>query len=938
MPVVSLIRNLSEKYKAIGTPPASQNQAYTEDTTTDFANPERGWMARRNHLGTAYADLRTVGFYGEECTVNWGMNDYDASCPPFNGSAGQNPFRLDNYRSTNIPQSLLDELTTAFARARAAGIKLKVRFSYNYNSTTQDATIAWMETHISQLAPTLAANRDVIAFMDSGFAGSWGEWVFPTSAGGSESLFVSELAGYWTGSRYAFWWEEPYLTGYRRLADALFNTIHSDIMIGFRYPRDDHGYRLVFDGSESAAGFTNWSTHDHEANKFDGSHISRAGWYNDCLWTNYDDSGTFNYDGGEEALDIQAQSEMGRIAVASGETCAVGGWPQATSVGSHVLDTTASGNPQGPHIVGGPDVLYRGFYLNVYNQWLDEEPNNAIYNEISRKIGYRLVLIDCEVPGTVSARDTVTVTMNMKNVGWGKVYNKRPMDLIFVGSNGTFTTRLEDDVRTKLPLAGETVQIISSGEAPIELQQGVTYALYLAFPDPDPIGVGLDQDVRYSIRLANTGIWDGIEGRHNLGMSVVGGTPLSTLGGEGSTSTSLVDYPKTGAVYTGDWWVDPTSGTNGVGTEGDPFNNLGSALSAVSDGERIIVKAGTLNLSSQISRSTSWTTGIEVFNYGTDRPIIDATALGGTSRALYFTNGQREHWKGFEFRNGPYRGINIESSETTIEDCWVHHFNGDGIYVANFGGKGTSDNLIQDCSVWRLGDGSSTGTNVPDCFVSTADSGVTTNNNVYVRCFAANGPDDGFDAYRGRGIRFIDSVSFKAGRYWNGNLAGDGNGFKMGGSDSDAGDNYAIGCLSVENTATGFTHNEAANTTTHSDPNIVFAFCTAEGNGSRGFNTGGDQVDHKNVRRDCVITNNDGLGYVGPYAINLRDIAANADYANPVGRDYSLGASSSALNAGIVGGISNSVATQPTTGTATNSGASDVALEIALDWMNRDLT
>lgn len=406
--------------------------------------------------------------------------------------------------------------------------------------------------------------------------------------------------------------------------------------------------------------------------------------------------------------------------------------------------------------------------------------------------------------------------------------------------------------------------------------------------------------------------------------------PGPTIGGEGSVSTSNADYPPTGPVTSGDIWLDPMAGTNGNGTEGSPYNSIYSALSALSDGERIIVRAGTIALTSQITRNTSWTTGVEVFAYGDERPVIDASGLSGSARALYFASGRREHWKGFEVRDGPGRGVNIEASETHIEDFRVHGFQGDGVYIADFG-TGAASNKVWDTIVYDLGDGISQGTNVPDGFVVTGNTGSPSEDNEFVRCVAKNAPDDGFDCYRGRGTRFVDCVASESGYYTNGNPAGDGNGFKMGGSDSDSGDNRAIGCLSVDNRATGFTHNEAANTT-GTDPNVVFAFCTADGNGSRGFNTGGDNANHLNVRRDCLITNNDGLGYVGPNAVNLRDITTPT-YIDRAGSDYSMDVGSDGILDGIEEGIGNSVATQPTSGTATNAGASQVALQLAFDWL-----
>jgi hypothetical protein len=285
------------------------------------------------------------------------------------------------------------------------------------------------------------------------------------------------------------------------------------------------------------------------------------------------------------------------------------------------------------------------------------------------------------------------------------------------------------------------------------------------------------------------------------------------------------------------------------------------------------------------------------------------------------------------------QAIYIEGSDYALEDMWVSHCLGDGIYIANFG-SGARNNLIQDCAVWRLGDGTTTGTNVPDCIVCTGNTSTPTQDNIIARCFVANGPDDGIDLFRGRGIRIYDSVAYDCGRYWNGNSAGDGNGFKMGGGDNNSGDNWAVGCFALDNDADGFTHNEAANTS-NTDPNIVFAFCTSVGN-STGFDIGGDQLTHRNLWRDGIAFGNTSIGYIGDEALEVRTTRtlsiADPEFASVLAKDYSLANTSTCIGVAILEGIGNSLEAQPTTGTADNLGASEVALEIAKEWLAKDLT
>src|SRR5207247_8134345 len=84
--------------------------------------------------------------------------------------------RLDAHRDSALPSTLLDGLTAGFAGARAAGIKILPRFVYNDRQGDPDASLPQILAHIAQLAPVLRAEADVIAALEAGFVGAWGEW------------------------------------------------------------------------------------------------------------------------------------------------------------------------------------------------------------------------------------------------------------------------------------------------------------------------------------------------------------------------------------------------------------------------------------------------------------------------------------------------------------------------------------------------------------------------------------------------------------------------------------------------------------------------------------------------------------------------------------------------------------------------------------------
>jgi Domain of unknown function (DUF4874)/Domain of unknown function (DUF4832) len=126
-------------------------------STADFQNPERGF----------YVWL-TASEMASPSTINHFANVYNTRLFLHNG-------RLDAYRSQALPQSYLDSLNAGFASVRSAGAKLILRFVYNYDSSGADAPLSIVQQHLSQLKPVLAANADVIAYIQAGLIGSWGE-------------------------------------------------------------------------------------------------------------------------------------------------------------------------------------------------------------------------------------------------------------------------------------------------------------------------------------------------------------------------------------------------------------------------------------------------------------------------------------------------------------------------------------------------------------------------------------------------------------------------------------------------------------------------------------------------------------------------------------------------------------------------------------------
>ena len=412
-------------------PVPMQTVHYTVDTS-NFPNPERGWyIPTSSDYGSVYSAGDTLAMYY---------------------------VRLDSYRDQALPSSFLDGLKSNFASARSAGVKLVLRFTYNFGYNS-DAPLNIVLQQIAQLKPILTQYSDVIAVMQAGFIGAWGEWHDSTN-------------GLTT------------LTNRSKIANAILDALPTTRMIEIRTP-----YRAndIF------------PTPPDQSTAFNGSKASRVGQHNDCFVSTSNDGGTY-----QSAADRTYAQQVTKYTAMGGETCDLGGL-------SALNDCPASLQQlQTYHW----DYLNSRYWTNIYDKWKSQ----GCYDEVTKRLGYRFSLDSVTAPTSVSPGTPLGMTIKMDDTGFGKLYNPRPMELVFVptGGGNNVTVTVGSDVRRLVPGPGETTTIDVGAALPSGTASG-TYDVYLNLPDASS---NLNQDPRYSIRLANQGTWDASTGYNNLNLQV----------------------------------------------------------------------------------------------------------------------------------------------------------------------------------------------------------------------------------------------------------------------------------------------------------------------------------------------------------------------------------------------------------------------------------
>ncbi len=329
---------------------------------------------------------------------------------------------LDAYRATPLDQPLLDQLTAGLARVRAAGIEVILRFNYNDGPVgAPDAPLDVIHTHIAQLAPIIAANADVIAFVQAGFIGAWGEW--HDSTNGLDTT-VNHLD----------------------VLQTLAAAVPVDRAIQIRTPEF---VDAMFPGGPLQDGFN-------------GTLRARLGYHDDCFLASPSDYGTYA-DPIETWKDYVAADT--RFTPMGGETCAVD-LPRSDCA-SALAEMTQL------HVT----YVNSAYQPDVLAGWTAQ----GCMPEIHARLGYRLVLESARYSQTVKPGGRLQLELALRNDGFAAPMNPRALQIVLDSATDRRVATLTDiDVRRWGP--GDQ-QVTATLHVPSDLAPG-TYRLSAWLPAP----------------------------------------------------------------------------------------------------------------------------------------------------------------------------------------------------------------------------------------------------------------------------------------------------------------------------------------------------------------------------------------------------------------------------------------------------------------------
>ncbi len=348
--------------------PASVSHTYTYSDAS-ILNPERGFF-------TPYELPSPAGFSSVRITGNT--------------LAHLNIF-LNDYRESDLPEELLNGLQTNFDDIREAGIKAIIRFAYNegpYPDTEPDASKSQILRHIEQLTPLLQTNTDVIAWVEAGFIGAWGEW--HTSTNGLDNIQDKQ-----------------------EILTALVAAIPNRY-VQVRYPAN---IIEMYPNPEEAV-------------------TARVAHHNDCFLSSETDVGTYERDGENTIERDQAYlTELTRFTPMSGETCAP--FPPRSECANAIQEMELL------HF----SAINEAYHKGIIRSWED----GSCLQEITDRMGYRLSLTSADFNEQVRPSGILNLAVAIENKGFASIINERPLVVVLFNDSERYEVTTSIDPRTWQP-------------------------------------------------------------------------------------------------------------------------------------------------------------------------------------------------------------------------------------------------------------------------------------------------------------------------------------------------------------------------------------------------------------------------------------------------------------------------------------------------------
>jgi hypothetical protein len=473
------------------------NIAYTE-SAEDFPNPERGFYRYSQVHSSNYKVLNEAELKGYRTSQSIQNANYKVI-----STLVFRYYILDDVINQAISASFLINIKKDFDAARAAGVKIIPRFVYTTNAKAGncpegficpaygDAPKSIILNHIAQLKSVLHENADVIACVQLGFIGTWGEQYYTdffgdASSNGSQGNKLTDNN-----------WKDRI-----EVVKAMLDAVPADRMIQLRYPQIKQRYLYGINSQINSAPLI-------DSKAFNETDIARLGYHNDCFMASSNDFGTYE-DYGNSSTPRTADGsvitafknyvqEDSKFVVVGGETCSDGFSPAS--------DCEPVGKIQSELAAVHYSFINAHYNTAVNNDWQD----GGCMDKIKRNLGYRFVLQNAILPKNAAKGSELSIVLTVKNAGYASPYNKRPAKLLLrnTKTKDLRSFDMNTDVRRWFSGINKVTETI---KLPIDFPSG-DYEMLLNLPDAY---ASIKDRPEFCIRFANNDVWEATTGYNKL--------------------------------------------------------------------------------------------------------------------------------------------------------------------------------------------------------------------------------------------------------------------------------------------------------------------------------------------------------------------------------------------------------------------------------------
>jgi hypothetical protein len=419
---------------------------------------------------------------------------------------------LDDYIGTGIPTDAIQRMQAVFDTLKALGYTVVLGLVYDHSQAeaqVHDYGLADIRLHLASLKPLLARNRGLIAALEAGFLGAWGEWGPNVTNIQQQPGLVDDLIAAIADAAPGV----PIMMRYpwhREMVDAAMRP-----SIGFHNDYFAAGYTDTYDYYEPTIN-QYWNGQTHTGNFFDSVVAAspnvmvdgEMAWETSLPKGNYDPA--IPLDGLVSAVRLESMHYTTFSEVHNPGSFAA--WRAQLLSEEDLTDRRLPADPAYFHDASGGPV------------------SRNVFEYIRDHLGYRLRLTGAAFGD--SAGGSLPVTLNLVNDGFSAPHDARAVQLVLLDEHGEIVLRQATaadwtswqglcSAEGNVPCAQPTHAV--QGTLDLTGLPAGRYQLGLWLPAGDP---DLQSDPRYAVRLAN-----GIVGwSDRLGVNVLATVDLARGG------------------------------------------------------------------------------------------------------------------------------------------------------------------------------------------------------------------------------------------------------------------------------------------------------------------------------------------------------------------------------------------------------------------------